>query len=102
MFVRAVAASWHRSEIVELLLMHGADPCRADLNGLTPLHCAVIYGDLNSVRLLIQTQKFDLHQKIATVRNSPSPKLSRTTPNSWRLWSILAAQGTKPQTSWGS
>lgn len=63
-----MAASWHRSEIVELLLMHGADPCRADLNGLTPLHCAVIYGDLNSVRLLIQTQKFDLHQKIATVR----------------------------------
>jgi hypothetical protein len=38
-----MAASWHRHELVSALLSHGADPSRQDVNGLTPLHCAVVY-----------------------------------------------------------
>jgi ankyrin repeat protein len=37
-----MAASWHRTALVAALLTHGADAGKPDVNGLTPLHCAVV------------------------------------------------------------
>lgn len=39
-----MAASWHRTGLVTKLLAHGADAGKPDVNGLTPLHCAVVYA----------------------------------------------------------
>lgn len=47
------AASWHRPELVVAILKAGGDPNIADGNGLQPLHCASIYGDVDSVRALV-------------------------------------------------
>ena len=63
-----MAASWHRTELVSALLAHGADPAKPDVNGLTPLHCAVVYGDPDSVRRIVQTGAVDLNGTVTTVR----------------------------------
>jgi ankyrin repeat protein len=41
------------SGLVELLLEHGADPNRQDVNSRTPLHVAAEFGRLEMVRLLL-------------------------------------------------
>jgi ankyrin repeat protein len=41
-------------ELVWLLLAHGADANRADLMGMTPLHYAVLGGDMTCVMRLIE------------------------------------------------
>ena len=38
------AVSSGRAEVVRLLLSRGADPCAADTDGRTPLHCALRAG----------------------------------------------------------
>lgn len=46
-------ANNHRSRIVELLLLHGADVNLADGLVRTPLHIAVTYGDLDIINMLL-------------------------------------------------
>ena len=48
-----MACSWHRPVATAALLQSGADPVAADVNGLGPLHCAAIYGDVASLRALV-------------------------------------------------
>jgi ankyrin repeat protein len=63
----------------------GADPTRVDVNGLGPLHCAAIYGDVESVRALVESigKVVDVNQRINTVRGEMCgalPSLSANTP----------------------
>lgn len=50
----ALAAHLGRAAACELLLDHGADPARAPLYGLTPLHFAASMGHLEVAELLVQ------------------------------------------------
>ena len=50
----ALAARLGRAAACELLLDHGADPARAPIYGLTPLHFAVSMGHLEVAELLVQ------------------------------------------------
>jgi hypothetical protein len=49
----ALAAHLGRTEACELLLDHGADPARAPLYGLTPLHFAASMGRRETIELLV-------------------------------------------------
>jgi uncharacterized protein len=47
---------FNRSEIVELLLARGADPSRADMNGVTALAAAQAMGAQDTPKLLADAQ----------------------------------------------
>ncbi|HKR12415.1 MAG TPA: ankyrin repeat domain-containing protein [Pyrinomonadaceae bacterium] len=48
------ACGWGRNEVVEFLLEQGGDLNDGGGDGQTPLHCAVITGQLETVRLLLK------------------------------------------------
>lgn len=48
------ACGWGRNDVVEFLLDHGADLNDGGSDGQTPLHCAVITGQLETVKLLLR------------------------------------------------
>ncbi len=63
----AFAAQLGRTEVCENLLDRGADPARAPLYGVTPLHLAAAAGRLETVKALIRrgaplNARDDLHQ----------------------------------------
>eukprot|EP00041_Stephanoeca_diplocostata_P032796 m.1061649 g.1061649 ORF g.1061649 m.1061649 type:complete len:871 (+) comp24212_c0_seq22:365-2977(+) len=95
-----MAASWHQPQIVTSLLEHGADATRPDVNGLTPLHCAVVYGDPASVKSIVQKAgvNFDLNAMIPTVRgdmNLLDCALECEAPEAviTNIWNFLADSG---------
>lgn len=48
------ACGWGRNDVVEFLLDHGAELNDGGSDGQTPLHCAVITGQLETVKLLLR------------------------------------------------
>ena len=50
----AYACAWGRKDVVEFLLDHGGDLANGGGDGQTPLHCAVITGQLEMVKLLLK------------------------------------------------
>ena len=48
------ACGWGRNNVVEFLLDHGAELNDGGGDGQTPLHCAVITGQLETVKLLLR------------------------------------------------
>jgi len=49
-----VAAAAHSPKCVQLLLENGADPNVTTLDSMTPLHCAIEYGDFIAAKMLIE------------------------------------------------
>ena len=68
-----MAASWRKPEVVIALLKYKADASRVDVNGLAPLHCAAIYGDLLSVRSLVELGHADVNQRVSTPHGDMTP-----------------------------
>ena len=54
-------ASWNKSDLVKALLNAGADPLAADVNGMTALHLASLFGDFQSAEVLVATGKVDVN-----------------------------------------
>ena len=48
-----VAAITHQAYAIRALCSHGADPTQIDRNGNTPLHLAVLAGDMATLRALL-------------------------------------------------
>lgn len=98
-----MAASWHKPEVVEALIKAGADPTRVDVNGLGPLHCAAIYGDVASVRALVATGKVDVNHQIDTVRGEMTPldcalECEESEETVLELWEFLTKHGADTRT----
>ena len=97
-----MAASWHKPDVVSALLNAGADPTRMDVNGLGPLHCAAIYGDVASVRALVATGKVDVNHRIDTVRGEMTPldcalECEESEAVVLEIWSFLTKHGADTQ-----
>eukprot|EP00039_Didymoeca_costata_P026790 m.16658 g.16658 ORF g.16658 m.16658 type:complete len:817 (+) comp5762_c0_seq2:461-2911(+) len=96
-----MAASWNAPSIVIALLKAQADATRLDVNGLAPLHCAAIYGDLMSLKALVELGKVDVNQRIGTVRGEMSPldcvlECEESEDTVLDMWKFLCEAGADP------
>ena len=93
-----MAASWHKPEVVIALLKYKADASKVDVNGLAPLHCAAIYGDLLSVRSLVELGNVDVNERVSTPHGDMTPldcvlECEDNEDRILELWQYLAGKG---------
>eukprot|EP00039_Didymoeca_costata_P020353 m.340973 g.340973 ORF g.340973 m.340973 type:complete len:777 (+) comp19678_c0_seq1:265-2595(+) len=91
-----MATSWRKSDVAKELLDAGADPAAEDVNGMTPLHLACIFGDMSSVEALVNTKKVDVNLIALTPLGSMRPldcALECEQKVSMDIWACLQKNG---------
>jgi len=91
-----MAASWRKPALVDVLLKAGADPSVPDVNGMTPLHLACVFGCADSVELLHATGKVDINAEATNVLGTLRPldcMLECEDRNAIPIWHSLQAKG---------
>eukprot|EP00035_Acanthoeca_spectabilis_P021225 m.437041 g.437041 ORF g.437041 m.437041 type:complete len:813 (+) comp18053_c0_seq1:210-2648(+) len=91
-----MAASWRKPEIVDALLKAGGDPSVTDINGMTPLHLACVFGCADSVELLYASGKVDINAEATNALGTLRPldcMLECEDKNAIPIWHSLQAKG---------
>jgi ankyrin repeat protein len=91
-----MAASWRKPAIVDALLKAGADPSVADINGMTPLHLACVFGCADSVELLHASGKVDINAEATNALGTLRPldcMLECEDRNAIPIWHSLQKKG---------
>eukprot|EP00040_Diaphanoeca_grandis_P028626 m.166120 g.166120 ORF g.166120 m.166120 type:complete len:789 (-) comp31418_c0_seq1:219-2585(-) len=91
-----MACSWSIPNVVKLLLFSSnADAGVADINGMTPLHLACVFGCLESVKALLQKQP-DVNAVASTPLGTLRPldcAMESDCNSATEIWKLLLEQG---------
>lgn len=94
-----MAASWANAPAMKMLLDTGADPEVTDVNGMTPLHLACVFGCLEGVKSLLE-RKVDVNLEASTSLGSLRPldcAIECEEKAALDIWNLLCEHGADRQ-----
>lgn len=96
-----MASSWANVPVVKMLLDAGADPMAADVNGMSALHLACVFGCIEAVQLLLAwrgaaNKTVDVNVEASTALGTLRPldcAIECEATNAIDIWKLLCEHG---------